>query len=260
MFHQKIILIYSIMPYGINRFVKRAGRQAKKRYVRKGRKTNLRGLNYGQIARDVRMLKGLVNAEKQNADFSVNTPVPFAQQASSGGPTGAKILSIHPTVPQGFGEDQRKGDTYKICSMLFQAKIRSAANTADINYKIYICRKPTQRLTATTTGDLANLLVNNPFTGVIDFNSLRNYEQYKDFVVIKMIKGKINGSESASSNVNVRQVICPLKLNFHTRYDKGTNTIEHNELFAVFVADEKLATNSDAPTYEIHNRIWFYDN
>ena len=84
------------MPYGINKFVKRTGRYAKKRYVRKGQKTNVRNLNYSQIAKDVKMLKGLVNAEKQNADFSINTPTKFARVNGSGG-SGAVILSIHPT-------------------------------------------------------------------------------------------------------------------------------------------------------------------
>jgi hypothetical protein len=245
------------MPYGINKFVKRTGRYAKKRYVRKGQKTNVRNLNYSQIAKDVKMLKGLVNAEKQNADFSINTPTKFARVNGSGG-SGAVILSIHPTVSQGITEDQRKGDTYKICSMLFQAQVRCTSNLADINYKIYICRKPTQVFS--TSADLANLLEPNPFTGVQDFNSLRNYEQYRDFRVMKIITGKIRGAESDTNNVNVKQHVCPLKCDFHTRYDKGTTNIEHNELFAVFVADEKVNTGADAPTFELHNRIWFYDN
>lgn len=160
---------YIIMPYGINRFVKRAGRQAKKRYVRKGRKTNLRNLNYSKIARDVKYLKGLVNAEKQNADFTVSTPQQFAVSNNAQNGTGAKILSIHPTVAQGVGEDQRKGDTYKVCSAMFQCKVRNSGNTSDINYKIYICRKPTERLSATVTTDLTNLLEPNPFTGYVDF-------------------------------------------------------------------------------------------
>lgn len=246
------------MPYGINKFVKRTGRYAKKRYVRKGRPTNVRNLNYSQIAKDVKMLKGLVNAEKQNADFSVNTPTKFARVSSSG--SGAVILSIHPTISQGISEDQRKGDTYKVCSMLLQAQIRCTSNISDINYKIYIVRKPTQALVATHAGDLANLLEPNPFTGVQDFNSLRNYEQFRDFRVMKVITGKIRGAEGTTSNINVKQHVCPLKCDFHTRYDKGTTNIEHNELFAVFVADEKINTAADAPTFELHNRIWFYDN
>ncbi len=246
------------MPYGINRAIKNVGRQTKKRYVKKGKKSSLSNINYSQIARDVQMLKGLVNAEKQNADFSVTTPTAFSRVSSSG--SGAVILSIHPTVSQGISEDQRKGDTYKVCSMLFQCQVRCTSNLGDINYKIYICRKPTQVLTPTHAGDLANLFENNPFTGVVDFNSLRNYEQYKDFRVMKVITAKIRGGESDTNNVNVKQHVIPLKCNFHTRYDKGTNNIEHNEIFAVFVADEKINTAADAPTFELHNRIWYYDN
>lgn len=260
MFRQKIILIYSIMPYGVNKFVKRVGRQAKKRFVRKGMKTNLRNLNYSQIAKDVKMLKGLVNAEKQNADFTIAAPVRFALSDGAGG-TGAQIFSIHPTIAQGISEDHRKGDTYKVCSMLLQMRITYDQTLQDLNWKMYIVRKPDQVFTPSLTTELPNFLEPNPFTGVIDYNSLRNYQQFKDYVVLKQMSGKLRACDNSSLNSQVsKQIKVPLKLNFHTRYNKGTTNILANELFCILVADDKAINAVSSPEFECHNRIWYYDN
>lgn len=260
MFRQKIILIYSIMPYGVNKFVKRVGRQAKKRYVRKGMKTNARNLNYSQIAKHVKMLKGLVNAEKQNADFTISNPTRFALSNGATG-TGAQIFSIHPTISQGVSEDQRKGDTYKICSMLLQMRITYDQTFQDLYYKMYIVRKPDQVFTPSLTTELTNFLEPNPFTGLVDYNSLRNYQQFKDYVVIKQMSGTLKANVSSVLNSQIsKQIKVPLKLNFHTRYNKGTNNIVANELFCILVADDKAINATDSPEFECHNRIWYYDN
>lgn len=233
-----------------------AKKAIKKRYTTKGGSAN-----YAQIAKDVMMLKNMVNAEKKNADITDTTQYGFAQ--NNGLASGAIQFSIVPTMAQGIGEDNRIGDSVKVVSMVFQAEVstNSFFTLQDTRYKIYIVRQNANPNGATLA--ITDFLEPNVFSGVVDYNSNRNYQHYTDFQVLGVINGKLGQNQNDSLNqVRKNQHKIARKVDFHIRYEKGTNNIIQNQIYMFAVADsgDRAAGGTNILKLQYSSKFFFYDN
>jgi len=223
-------------------------------------KKNHRGFNNRQrLFKDVAALKKMVNAEKQNADISSGTTFNFAQNA--GLLTGAYITEIHPVIGQGSSEDQRKGDSLKVVSFCFQAEVKtnSFLTLSDVHYKIYLLRQPTNP--SGVAGIATTFLEPNVFSGVVDYNSNRDYQNFKDYIVIGTINGVIRQNTNASvGQFRQNQHKIARKAEFHIRYNKGTTGILQNSMWAVCVADTGDTATTNYLTIQWTNKVYYYDN
>jgi len=248
------------MP-GIKKYVKkqarRVGRYAKKRYFKGKGYSNPK---LGTMMRDINTLKAMVNAEKKNVDVVDTSVINFA--GNNGVDSGGAVVILHPGIPQGVGEDQRIGDSIKAHSAMVQFEVfnNGPLTIQDTKYSIYIVRQPVNPISG-TANVLASFLEPNPFSGVVDYNSNRNYENFKDWVVIKKVNGTLRQNDNdGASQVRKNQHKIPLKLNFHMRYSKGTNSLIANPIYAILVADSGNTATTNLIKFQFASKLYCYDN
>jgi len=154
-----------------------AKKAVKKRY---GLNKKSKTLKYGQMAKDMMMLKQMVNAEKQIFNFK---PSEFSVGQVNYNTTGAYLMDITPLIPQG---DSRKGLSVKLSSALYQFQITQQVNGTIANRVcIEFWLNKGQPLSAT---DLLPQVYNNAtFSNVIDFNSPRNADRYSDYKLLRKV-------------------------------------------------------------------------
>ena len=238
--------------------LKRAGRYAKKRYFKgKGYSTP----KIGTMAKDLANLKKMINAEKQNVE-SVSTTEYNLAQYNGVSSNGGRVIDIMPIVSQGVSEDQRKGDSLKVCSWCLKLQVYNNGNLtlSGNNYKFYVLRQPTNPVPTTNT--FAQFLETNPFSGVSDYYSSRNYEHFKDWVVMATCSGKLKANESGDANqgskTNVHTVA--RKQEFHIRYDKGTTDIINNPIYLVALSSDGDRNTSNKIMFKFAMKVYYYDN
>lgn len=235
---------------------KRAGRYVKKRYFKGKGYSNPK---IDTITRDVMRLKNMINAEKQNVESSVSTVHTLAQ--FNGASSGRQCLDIMPVISQGVGEDNRKGDSLKVCSLVLKLKVESNSfNTLQpTKYTFYLVRQPTNPVTTTQAPDL--FLEPNPFSGIVDDYSNRNYQHYKDYQIIGKATGRLKANQNDSLNqIQVNSHMIARKTDFHIRYDKGTNTIINNPIYLIAVANDGDRATANHIKFQYALKVYFYDN
>lgn len=110
----------------VKKQVRRAGKAIKKRYVAKGG-----NLKVGQIAKDVMMLKRLVNAEKKRTTLGSTSfeAAHFTGQVN-GNSSGHRIVDISPSaINQGNGYNERNGNSIKLHSLVIKGQFIQMTNT-----------------------------------------------------------------------------------------------------------------------------------
>jgi hypothetical protein len=245
----------------LNKYVKKAykkgTRYAKKRYFK--------GKGYSNpkiqtMARDVMRLKSMINAEKQNATSLVTTEYPLAQ-FNGVSSSGLQEINLMPTISQGISEDQRKGDSLKICS--WALKIHAYTNGGDTfngcNYRFYVLREPNN---PNSLGNLAdNFLETNQFSGVIDYHSNRDYQHFKDYIVMGTVSGKFKAPENTTLSGNKANThTLARKQEFHIRYDKGTTNIINNPIRLLAVASDGDRSGNNKIFFKYSFKVYYYDN
>lgn len=243
------------MPW--RKFTQAAGR-ALKPYTDKKKQRGYK--NRMRLYSEVAALKKMVNAEKKNSETAVTTTYKMAQ--NFGAASGARILSVMPTISQGSSEDQRNGDSLKVCSLCMQFEVRSNSfNTLQsTRYKFYLVRQPINP-TATDATALAEFLEPNTFSGVIDYNSNRNYQHMRDWVVVGTASGIIKQNTNDSLNqIQQQQKKIARKTEFHVRFDKGTNSILQNNLRLIAVADAGDWNGTNYIEFQYSCKVYYYDN
>lgn len=212
-----------------------------------------------QLAQQVEFLMSMVNAEKKNQQFTDTTVYKIAQNNGAG--SGALAVDITPTISQGSSEDQRNGDSIKVCSMCAQFELsnNSFLTLQSTKVTLYVVRQYENDYT--TANIIPFFLLNNPFSGVIDYNSDRNYQFFKKFKVMaqKTVTIKQNQNDSANQiqKVNIK---VPLKLDYHMRYNKGLTTLITNPVFLIAVADSGDTAGTNYINIQMGNAIYYYDN
>lgn len=239
------------------------GRWAKKNIVQPyTAKKGGRGYkNRMRLYSEVAALKKMVNAEKQNAESAVTTEYDLAQYAGVS-TTGMRVLDILPTISQGVGEDNRKGDSLKVCSWVLKLHTYNNGNLTlpDVNYRFYVLRQPTNPVSTTLVQ--SQFLETNTFSSVVDYHSSRDYEHFKDYIVMGQVNGKLKsimgGTSSAVSSANTHTLA--RKQEFHIRYEKGTTTVLNNPIYLVAVASDGDRTTTNEIYFKYSFKVFFYDN
>lgn len=236
------------------KFTRPVKKTFRKRYLREDNT-----MKYNRLYKDVMTLKNMVNAEKKNADTTDTAVYQLAQYA--GALTGSQSILITPTIAQGASEDQRNGDSIKVCSMVLQIQVKNNASLTlqDMNYKFYIVRQP---INPVATGTVPSVLLQpSVFSGVIDYNSNRDYQNFQDLEVMGVIKGSLKyNSNSAVGMYSSKNHLFARKFDFHIRYDKGTTTIINNPIYLVAVCDSGDRSGTNEITFQYSNKLYFYDN
>lgn len=245
----------------VKKQVRRAGRYAKKRYFKGKGYSNPK---VSTIARDVLRLKEMINAEKKNVDSAVTTEYDLAQ-FNGVSTSGYRTLDIMPTVAQGVGEDQRIGDSIKVCSWCLKVQTYNNGGLTfnGLPYTIYLLRQPTNPIQNSLIEN--TFLEDNPFSGVIDSFSNRDYQHYKDYIVMGVIKGKFTAPENTSEAGNqTRMHTLARKEEFHIRYVKGSNgansNILNNSIHLLCVAGDGDRSTTNKMFFKYSFKVYFYDN
>lgn len=217
--------------------------------------------NRMNLVKELTAIKKMINAEKQNAESFSASSIPLAQYFTSG-TTGAQVLNIMPTISQGVSEDQRKGDTIKVCSFCLKLAVENSGNdtVSDMRYKFYVVAQPTNP--KSDSGTLSQFFEPSTFSGVEDYNSNRDYQHFKDYVVL----GVINGRLAPNTNDSVTQVrtnnhTLARKREFHIRWVKGNATaINNNSIHLLAVCSDGDRSTSDQIFFRYSFKLYYYDN
>lgn len=253
----------------------KAGKKGLKR--RYGLNKKSKGLNYGQMAQDVLMLKKMVNAEKK----SYQATFPFASMGQTNvNATGAVIYDITPLLSQGVGADARTGNSVKLTSALYQFQISHQSN-ATIANKVIIEFWQNRGSTQDTATLLANTFDASTFSGVVDANSPRDQNHFNDYLLMRRVVRTIPADTVASSDIATATFDIPFKFNrgkgHHIRLvpnpsNNPVNDILNGQIFmTIRVANGNsgsTATTIDTPIKGITTglqlrwayKLWYYDN
>lgn len=248
----------------VKRVFKKARGKVIKRYFNKGYVPKL-----GQMYKDVKLVKGMLNAEKKS--LTTTRTLDKVGQVNINA-TGALFLDITPIIGQGSGANQRTGDSIKICSAFLKFNFIELGNWAGMGrYRIEIFKVTGA---PQTTGTISTqYYISDPISGVIDSNSVRDadfFGQYKKVYTKQLFFNSNYGSDNMNKSVTIK-----MKLDHHVRYATGTNTVADGQYMMVITGDNgnigasnSTLTAGTIPTsiansgfYVNTNFIWyFYDN
>lgn len=248
----------------LRRLVATAGRAIKKRYV--GRK----GLKVGRIAKDVMMLKRLVNVEKKRAISTYSGTV--GQVNGAGG--GAAIFDITPALTQGDTAGSRNGNVVKVVSMYMQGQFIQQSATLDgcrISIEIWCHKAREVPMSLSSTG--AEIYVPSPFSGQIDLVSRRNQDYFSDYVCLRKVAVWVpNDTYGASNQFKNKTFNIGVKLQRHLRWSDA-GTLINGQMFLIMRCQHGNASASTASTanvahqgvntgwkYDLQNTVYFVDN
>lgn len=253
------------MPYRV-RYPKRMKKFAKKYLPKAGkaiyatarnRYTSRGGANLNAIAKDVMLLKHLVNVEKKRHDRTISTPVNFAQYATAG-ITGAYSAVVTPNISEGVTGGQRIGLSIKLVSACLDIQFGQQANqAANLKIKWYLVMRPDNAQNITASVALSECFEPNPFSGVIDFWSSRDAEYFTNFRIIKT--GTVNLLADQTTGVNTfKQIKVPLKFNHHLKYNTDASSITTKNQFYLFAMASSGDTGATQGASIIYNMRWYY--
>jgi len=239
------------------RVARRVGRKvvkaAKKRYMKRG------SLNVSRIAKDVKMLKHLVNVEKKRFDITLTTPAPVSLSFNAA--QGAYAAIISPAPIEGTGNGERVGNSIKLVSAMINLRFSqqgSAVNPIHIKYWI-VCR-PDNATSYTANSTFSHFLEPNPFSTQRDYHSNRDPEYFTSMKVIT--SGTVHlKQDSITGGQSIVQRKVPLKLNHHLKYNTDSSTITTKNQFYLFaVASEGDQALSTGGLIQYNIRWYYTDN
>jgi len=228
-----------------------------KKYVKKGIKAikKFTGNRYGrgakqiiskgmpQMAKDIVMLKNMLNVEKKQAEHTYSANVGQVSFNSN----GALAQDITPIFSPGTGFTQRTGRSVKITGATLHWSFQEQTNQlVRMKIKIYIVKVIGNPFTSGATMIL-EFLDKNPLSTQVDYYSDRNPQNFKQF--------KILGSRSVTmypdqltTTGRVVSSKMHLKLNHHIKYNNDTDGIVDGQIYAVVVCENGNADVANAST------------
>lgn len=243
-------MIYKMPKYSFRkkvgrvvRKVARAGvRYAKRRYVnRKG------GLRLGKIAKDVAMVKRLINVEKKRRGDSWTGVV--GQVNGTGG--GAVMIDITCNVAQGLTASTRTGNSIKMTGLYLQGQFIQQSNANDSNkfsVEIWCHKNKEVAMSLASTGqEIYNV---SPFSGQMDLVSRRNQDFFSDYVCLRKKMVYVKGDTYTSNVIRNANFNLGMKLNRHIRWDDAGNLI-NGQYFLIIRAQNGNASGTTASTANI---------
>jgi len=269
----------------IKRTFRTARKNIKKRYTTKqttGKFKGKRTLNIAQMAQDVANLAQMINAEKKILSIGSANQLAVGKEIGqvNQNVSGAQAYDLTPLMPQGSGVSDRTGNSIKLHSSYFQFQAQGQANTnTAIRIRIEMWVNPGKTQDQSTI--MNDLYVNNPFTGIIDYNSARNPDHFNNYrcILKRVIYLPVDQITGQTSN---KQIAVPFKWNkgkgHHIRYTGTGSTnyltdVQAGQIFLLYFADNGN-TNAVASTLpgipvagaqtagyiRMSYRHYFYDN
>lgn len=196
------------MPYG--KYAKKAYRSAKKAIKKRyGFNKKSKSVKFVKMAKDIMMLKEMVNAEKKS--FSLKDATSLSCGQVYGNLTGTVCYDITPLILAGSAADQRTGNSVNLHSALYQFQLQQQSSATLANKVIieFWVNKGTQ---LNTSDAREYLFAPATFSGVIDYNSPRNQDRFSDFQLIRRVI-KTTPTDSLSGEQTVNTFDVPVKFN-----------------------------------------------
>lgn len=260
------------------RILRKVGHVAKKRYFKGKGYSNPKLV---QMAKDVSMLKGMINSEKKNYPIVVQSQAVGQVNINANGYYSADIT---PTPAQGTTSVTRNGNSIKLHSSFIKFQFSQMANTSNpIKLRIYIVLvKGIPSIIPTTFP--TTMLEANPFvTGagaIYDYNSSLNPDYFGTYKILRTKTLTLKADNAASFN-SITNVSLPMKYfrgkGHHIRFaSDGSQTIADGQLLMIVTADNgnvnagTASTLSGQPTngqavttgayMDMNLNHYFYDN
>lgn len=230
----------------VKRIAKKAGSAIKKRYFK--------GKGYSkpklvQMAKDVMLLKKMVNAEKKRFVIS-SVSQAFGQVNANA--NGYYALDITPTPSQGTTSITRNGNSIRLHSsyLQFQFAQQSSANQP-IKGEILLFRVNGDNVSNVSTW-LNSYFNANPFiTGanIIDYNSTTNPDFYKTGTIIRRKKFTM-AVDQISGQLMLTTVKVGMKYkSHHVRYQADGNQVpSYGQIFMMIRVDSGNSSTTTAST------------
>lgn len=223
------------------------------------------GVKLGTLALQVAKLTSMLNVEKKYIDSSLSSQTVGQLTINA---TGAKSVDITPQAAEGATFNGRSGSSIKIVSAYMQFQFWHQANTTQpIKGKIYFVHK--RGVPQSSSDALTDFFSVSAFSGIIDYNSQINPDNFGTYKIIKVIPFVVP-SDQLSSQVQVKDVKVPLKLNHHVRYSLDTTTVTNGQMLMFIVFDSgnsssTISTASNCPVLTAESGLimnytqrWYY--
>lgn len=232
--------------------IRKGARFAKKRYT-----TKKGGVRMGKIAKDVMMLKSVLNPEKKYKDSQVITTAtnlypddPFVSTFNMG------------AIAKGDDMNQRNGNSIKLSSIHFTAKIiqNGSASKVRTYYRFYFVQMKGAQPAVSRANICDKFLERSPLDATrTDFTCHRAMEHMTDFKIIGYISGSIS-SEQISGYNEGKTITLHKKFQKHVRWDTSNN-IQEGEIYIIGIADRGTDASNDGLIVSGYNcRVYWYDN
>lgn len=244
------------MPNGIKKYVRKGFRNLKK--VAKKRYYNKKGrLDLMQVAKDVQMIKDVINVEKK---FYNNLGASQLVGQLAINASGGYFYDATPIPAQGVTDITRNGDSIKLTSSYMSFQFWQQANTASaIRCRLYLVRNKGPTITATNA--YTTFFNANPVSQVIDYNSTQNTDYTYLYEVLRKKDFKID-MDNISSQVTIKNVTIPMRYNnYHVRFASNSTTISSGQLFLFIVCDSgntsTISTQTNCPVLTASSGLIF---
>lgn len=215
----------------------------------------------GGIFKDVAMLKSLINTEKKRTDVTLSTPAKIGQYADlSAATTGVYVVRLTPTIAQGVQNNQRSGNSLKIVSAMINMHFtQQTLTTESIRLRWYILNIPEEDMPLGSVE--TKFLEENPFSGVIDYNSSRDPEYFTQFKIVRSGNVFLKADATHIARTSSANIKCPLKLNHHLKYNSNsTSDSTKNQFYLYVVADSGDNSLNTGAQVQFNTRWYYTDN
>lgn len=234
-------LEYSVprLAYGAAKY---AGKSLYNRYV---------GSPYAMenVARDVAMLKGLINAEKKRLNINNSGSVGSIGQVSAN-TSGHYLQDITPLPAQGSGYNQRTGNSIKWTSSYFDIQIRGqSALSSPVKGRIYFFK-----VKGTPYGTVSNVMgqfiAPNTFIGdqtIYDMYSQRQPDYFKNFQPLLTKRFKIP-ADNITGQAMITSLRFGMKVQGHVKWSTDNTTLSEGQVIMLIVVDNGNSSSTTANT------------
>lgn len=225
------------------KFVKKAVKKARRKVgqaITKRYYGNKR-LNIGQIAKDVAVVKKLMNVEKKRWILSVSN---VAVGQVLGNLSGYYQTDLTPFPASGSGYNQRDGSSLKVVSYHMQMQfITQSAAVGRTNYRIMIIE------TLAGTFNPVSAYLDNTFVSgsIVDYNSQINPDQFGRYKIIQSKRVSIE-PDSVTGQTAYRTMSLGKKHQVYIRFSLDTTTVTNKRLYMLILADNGNASTTTAST------------
>lgn len=212
---------------------------------------------FATLARDVALLKTMVNVEKKRCEATVLTSQALGQ-CYGNSDTGWQCVELfnttHINITQGVTAETRNGASVKLTGMNIRLQFyHQSATTSPTVVKMYVVREIGQPLSS-LSGDVVagstgfeQFLIADQLTGYTDFNSLRNPDYMRQFKIVCTRNIKVQCDQLTGQQI-VKNLQLNLKLNSHLRYAGDTTLVVEGQYFIALLPDNGNCSTTQAQT------------